>query len=315
VASARRQCLYLYFYFLDRDFGLMHVRLQTWFPLQIQVDVNGHEWLARTLARAGIGDVKQENVFVRIDDLKRAQRFSDRFNSLDWPRLLGNYARMVNPLKTDLLRSMDDYRVTAQSEYSTDTLFKSPAQLRELYPRLLSHSTLGFGAREVMSFPGRPLHPFFQGEVVSDVCDLSFKRIPGARSIRGFSNPEVLRPTLAGVGKRKTGRKPKNWSSIDQHYENDPPGHVHFVRGSAYCRLKPTKFCRCCFRKRLSATADFSFVKQQSSRPFHFAVAQQNEKVWIYQSDSWKPDEKGLTKRMPSMVAPASKSSVKMTGI
>jgi len=37
VASARRKCLFLYFYFNHRDFGLMHVRLQTWFPLQIQV--------------------------------------------------------------------------------------------------------------------------------------------------------------------------------------------------------------------------------------------------------------------------------------
>ena len=27
----------------------------------------------------------------------------------------------------------------------------------------------------------RQLHPLFQGEVVSDVCDLAFKRIPGAR--------------------------------------------------------------------------------------------------------------------------------------
>jgi hypothetical protein len=30
---------------------------------------------------------------------------------------------------------------------------------------------------------------------------------------------KVLRPILAGVGMRKTGRKPQNWSLIDQHYE------------------------------------------------------------------------------------------------
>jgi hypothetical protein len=89
------------------------------------------------------------------------QRFSDRFSSLDWPRLLENYAKLVNPLKKDLLRSMDYYWVTTQSEYSTDILFKSPAQLSELYPRLLSHSTLCFGAKDVMSFLGRKLHPLF----------------------------------------------------------------------------------------------------------------------------------------------------------
>jgi hypothetical protein len=30
---------------------------------------------------------------------------------------------------------------------------------------------------------------------------------------------KVLRPILAGVGKRKMGRKSKNWSPIDEHYE------------------------------------------------------------------------------------------------
>ena len=30
-----RQCLHLYFYYIDREFGLMHVRLQTWLPFTI----------------------------------------------------------------------------------------------------------------------------------------------------------------------------------------------------------------------------------------------------------------------------------------
>ena len=50
VQSARRKCLHLYFYFMDRDFGLIHVRIQTWFPIQIQIYLNGHEWLARKLS-------------------------------------------------------------------------------------------------------------------------------------------------------------------------------------------------------------------------------------------------------------------------
>jgi len=71
--------------------------------------------------------------------------------------------------------------VTAQSEYSTDSLFKNAAHLNELYPRLLSHSTLCFGAKEVTSFLGRKIRSYFEGEIVSDFSDLSFKRIPGAR--------------------------------------------------------------------------------------------------------------------------------------
>src|SRR5437867_13297290 len=40
---------------------------------------------------------------------------------------------------------------------------------------------LCFGAKEVMSFLGRKIRSYFEGEIVSDLSHLSFKRIPGAR--------------------------------------------------------------------------------------------------------------------------------------
>src|SRR4029453_9490761 len=33
---ANRKCLFIYFYFADRELGLMHVRLQTWLPMPIK---------------------------------------------------------------------------------------------------------------------------------------------------------------------------------------------------------------------------------------------------------------------------------------
>src|SRR5262245_12370986 len=64
-----RKCLHLYFYWLDRDYGLMHLRLQTWAPFTIQVCINGREWLARQMEQEGIGYGKQDNCFTRIDNL------------------------------------------------------------------------------------------------------------------------------------------------------------------------------------------------------------------------------------------------------
>ena len=58
LVSKERKCLHLYFYYLDREFGLMHVRLQTWLPFTIQVCLNGREWLARKMDRAGISYTK-----------------------------------------------------------------------------------------------------------------------------------------------------------------------------------------------------------------------------------------------------------------
>ena len=40
-------------------FGLMPMRLQSWFPFQLQVYLNGREWLARRSSRIGIQAVRE----------------------------------------------------------------------------------------------------------------------------------------------------------------------------------------------------------------------------------------------------------------
>jgi hypothetical protein len=182
IQSARRKCLILYDYFMDRELGLIHVRLQTWFPLQLQVYVNGHDWLARKLTRHGIRYTKQDNVFLWLEDFRRAQMFADRFVSLGWVARLDRYARRVNPLLRDVLASMQYYWVTTQSEYATDLVFKSRQHLQELFPRLLEHSTLCFTAQDVMTFLGRTFHGKFEGEVVTDQFAHALQgRLPGRR--------------------------------------------------------------------------------------------------------------------------------------
>ena len=51
IIPHRRKCLHFYFYLIDTELGFMHVRLQSWFPFQIQIYLNGREWLARQLDR------------------------------------------------------------------------------------------------------------------------------------------------------------------------------------------------------------------------------------------------------------------------
>jgi len=166
---------------MDRDFGLIHVRVQTWFPLQIQIYLNGHEWLARKLTAHAVRYTKYDNAFVWIDDMARAQLFADRFANLKWPAILNRYAKRVIPQLQDILRGCQHYWVSAQSEYSTDILFKTREELTELYPKLLGHSTLCFGAKEVMKFLGRKLHGKFEGEIVSDLSSFVCRRTGGSR--------------------------------------------------------------------------------------------------------------------------------------
>ena len=71
AGTERRVCLVFYYYWMDRDFGLMHVKIQSWFPFTMQVYVNGHEWLARKLAKRGIAFRKIDNAFVWLADPER----------------------------------------------------------------------------------------------------------------------------------------------------------------------------------------------------------------------------------------------------
>jgi hypothetical protein len=179
LAWTRRPQRVLYYYYNDPDFGLMHVRIQTWFPLTIQVYVNGHDWLARQLHAQKIGFVQQDNAFTECDDWVAAQSLADGFDQLDWVKLLDGWALRVNPsLSHEWLDGRKYYWVADQVEYSTDVLFTNPAALRDLYPRLLDHAALHFSAEDVLSFLGRRLHPRFDGEVLTD-CKKN--REPGAR--------------------------------------------------------------------------------------------------------------------------------------
>jgi hypothetical protein len=178
LVNATRKCLSYYFYFLDREFGLMHVRIQSWFPLVIQICLNGHEWLAKKLDRHGIAYRKEDNAFLWIEDCDRAQKFADRFAKKNWPRVLAAFARRVNPLLKDVLAGMEYYWVMDQAEYATDVMFESTDALQGPYQQLLKHATLCFSAEDVLTFLGRKMHGRFQGEVLTDMKQ---NRWPGAR--------------------------------------------------------------------------------------------------------------------------------------
>ena len=171
LVAQERRCLHLYFYYLDATFGFMHVRLQTWLPMPIQVCVNGREYLARRMRRAGIGFEQRENCFARIDDLPKAQRLMDELERLNWPRVLDGFAKRVNVLlsRASGLDLWGYYWTIRESEYATDVMFKDAAGLKALYPHLVDHAMKRLDSRAVMRFLERRSNRRFDGEVTSDI--------------------------------------------------------------------------------------------------------------------------------------------------
>jgi len=166
-----RKCLHIYQYFLHPVFGFMNARLQTWFPFNIQICLNGREWLARQLQRKGQTDFERaDNCFTRLGDPALAQRLMARQLRTGWQRVLDALARTLNPLHGRLFRPWPHtyYWSAYQTEWATDLLFRDAAALAAVYPRLVRHASLHFQSPDVMRFLGRKhVHGNFRGELVS----------------------------------------------------------------------------------------------------------------------------------------------------
>jgi hypothetical protein len=180
-----RKCLFLYHYWMHPVFGFMSARIQTWFPFQVQIYLNGREWLARQMEEASVGYIRHENCFPWIEDYARAQSLLDAQMKTDWSRELGAIARQLNPAHEEIFAGFpaDYYWSAIESEWATDVGFRGGVELQRLYPLLLEHGMTAFSSPDVMKFLGHrvtsqgQVHGSFQGEICTDL-----KRRPeGAR--------------------------------------------------------------------------------------------------------------------------------------
>ncbi len=164
-----RKCLFLYHYQVHPRFGFMHARIQTGFPFAIQICLNGREWLARSMAAAGVGYLQRDNCFTWLEDPEQAQRLMHEQLRAAWPELLNGIARELNPLHDEMFQAWpaEYHWSTYQSEWATDIPFRDTGSLARLYPKLVHHGLTTFRSPDVMRFLGR-------------------KARPSARSRRGF---------------------------------------------------------------------------------------------------------------------------------
>jgi len=172
-----RKCLHLYHYYQHPVFGFMHIRLQTWFPFQIQIWLNGREWLAQTLDHHRIAYERRDNCFPWIANVERAQALMDEQLALCWPAALDLLRARVHPVHEQIFApwSVDYYWSVYQSEWATDIMFRDPSVLAELYQRLVQHGITRFQCRDILRFLGKKVpaqggsHGGFRGEATSDL--------------------------------------------------------------------------------------------------------------------------------------------------
>ncbi len=233
-----RKCLYLYHYQVHPTFGFMHARIQTWFPFAIQICLNGREWLARSMAAAGLGYVRRDNCFTWLEYPAQAQRLMDRQLQTAWPELLNGIARSLNPEHDAMFQGfpMEYYWSTYQSEWATDIMFRNPATLARLYPRLIHHGLTTFLSPDVMRFLGR--------------------KVPADGNIP----PRLQAEVASNVKHRQEGVRIKHWvgdNSIKMHDKSTPCPRVHDPREASILRVETT----------INDVDDFKTFRAPENRP------------------------------------------------
>ena len=177
LVTRRRKCLHLYHYYVHPVFGFMNVRIQTWFPFNIQVCINGREWLSRQMDKAGMAYQRRDNCFTWLEDTKKAQDLMNQQLRACWPDLLKEIALTINPAQEEIFKDFpsDYYWSVFQSEWASDIMFRSPDDLAKIYPSLVYHAVATFSSPDVMRFLGRKIPAdgkiphAFAGEVVTDL--------------------------------------------------------------------------------------------------------------------------------------------------
>jgi len=212
------KCLHLYFYVQHRRFGLLHLRLQTWFPFLIHICLNGHEWLARQMDEKGLRYRKADNRFTWLEDFEAAQSLADAQLRTDWVALCEELRRTYHPLHEKIAQPFHGfsyYWTAPQTEFASDVLFRDQRVLDRLFPRLILHGMLNLGCEQVMRFLGKRLNRRFGGEVVTDLRrgpeGVRLKHWVNQNSIKLYNCLNVLRPetTLHEAKDLKVYRTPE----------------------------------------------------------------------------------------------------------
>ena len=158
LKSERSKCKHLYSYFDDPTYGVMSVRLQTWAPYEIQIALNGREWLRRSLDAEGCGYAVKGNKFLHIDDYDLAQKLLDEQPKTDFGNVLEGFLPSVFPVMPDVVgKGLSYYWSFWQSEVAKDYIFEDRSVLSSLMDDFQIHALITGKGGRILTYFGNPV--------------------------------------------------------------------------------------------------------------------------------------------------------------
>ena len=174
IISRNTKCKHYYLYYNDKEFGWMFLKIQTWFPYNVQIYFNGREYLSKILDKNNIKYEMYNNSFSYIEDFDKAQEFADTILNKKISDSFDGLINQVNNLLPNIKEKLNQsyYWCIDQCEFATDIKFKSREDLKLFYKKLVETTYFAFSSEDIYSFFGRNIsriHNFTKGEIVSDL--------------------------------------------------------------------------------------------------------------------------------------------------
>ena len=174
VTSRPTKCKHYYLYYNDEEFGWMFIKIQTWFPFNVQIYINGREYCSKLFDKANIKYEMYNNSFSYIEDYEKAQNVADSILnkklSDSFDGLVSNINNHLPEIESILGRSY--YWCIDQCEFATDINFKNREDLSLFYKTLVETTYFAFSSEDIYSFFGRNVNwikNFRTGEITSDL--------------------------------------------------------------------------------------------------------------------------------------------------
>lgn len=128
-----------YLYAVDRDFGLFFLKFSSYFPYTGRLCFNGHEWLKRQAAHAGIALEPLENGVASCADPRRLQQLADGLSAERIERFARKWLEIVpRPLTAADRAAGYDYELSVlQAEFSLTQVLDAPLTGRLFFEQVI----------------------------------------------------------------------------------------------------------------------------------------------------------------------------------
>ena len=121
---------YYYFYLLDEEFGLFFIKVCTYFPFDVKVCFNGHEWAKQQLRKEGIDFEALHNGFLSCENPERLQVICRQLNAEKIQALFDRWVEQLPwPLTQEQRAAGYAHQLSIwQLEVSRTQVFQDPQQ-------------------------------------------------------------------------------------------------------------------------------------------------------------------------------------------